>query len=144
MVRIRHLALPLIVTGALAPAAAALAATTSHADLWQNKRATVVCGIEASALSRRAVLCGAAGIPRPRHSSPNEGDPNVSISSRGKPELVLISQDSYVAGAKTRTLADGAVWTQRGVKCKVGSKTVTCTNRSGHGFTIGNGHYHSF
>lgn len=140
---IKALAVPLIATGALAPAAAALA-TTSHADLWQNKRETVVCGIETSALSRKLVLCSAHGIPRPPHSSPNEGDPNVSISSRGKPQLVLISQDSYVAGARFRTLARGSVWSQRGVECKVARETVTCSNASGHGFTIGNGHYHSF
>jgi hypothetical protein len=139
---IRRVAAPLILTGALLPAAAA--AATSHAHLFQNKRETVVCGIEASALSRTAVLCSARGVPRPPHSSPNVGDPNVALSRTGRPKLVLISQDSYVPGAKIATLASGSVWMQRGVKCKVDAKTVTCSNPSRHGFTIGNGHYHSF
>ncbi|MGO9822086.1 MAG: hypothetical protein ACLPTJ_15760 [Solirubrobacteraceae bacterium] len=138
---LRRLAAPLILTGALLPAAAA--AATSHADLFQNKRATFVCGIEASALSRTAVLCSARGIPRPPHSSANVGDPNVALARTGRPQLVLLSQDSF-AGTKTATLASGAVWMRRGVKCKVAAKTVTCSNSGGHGFTIGNGHYRSF
>jgi hypothetical protein len=142
MPAIGRVAIPLLLTGALLPAAAV--AATSHVDLFQNKRETMVCGIEASVLSRTTVLCGARGIPRPPHSSPNVGDPNVALSRTGRPKLVLISQDSFVSGAKTATLASGATWTRRGVTCKVAAKTVTCSNSSRHGFTIGNGHYRSF
>ena len=133
----------LIAAGVLLPASAS-AGSTSHVSLWQNKKGSVECGIEASALSKKEILCSARGIPRPPHSNPNVGDPFVELASTGKPKLVLISQDSFPSGAKTHTLANGTVWSNRGVTCTLGAKTVTCKNGAHHGFTIGNGHYKSF
>ncbi len=133
----------LIAAGVLLPAAAA-AGSTSHVSVWQNKKKSVQCGIEASALSKKKILCSAKGIPRPRHSNPNVGDPFVELAGSGKAKLVLISQNSFPSGAKTHTLANGTKWSKRGVTCTLGAKTVTCKNGAHHGFTIGNGHYKSF
>ncbi len=83
-----------------------------------------------------AALLGATAVLLPATAA--------ALAARGKPSLELISQDSYVPSAKTRTLATGAVWVARGVTCKVAVKTVTCTNGSHHGFTIGNRRYKSF
>ena len=90
----------LIAAGVLLPAAAA-AGSTSHVSVWQNKKKSVQCGIEASALSKKKILCSAKGIPRPRHSNPNVGDPFVELAGSGKAKLVLISQNSFPSGAKT-------------------------------------------
>jgi hypothetical protein len=55
----------------------------------------------------------------------------------------LISQDSWVT-TTTKTLARGTTWKSIGVTCKIASKSVTCSNRSAHGFTIGNHKYKAF
>ncbi|MGO9974868.1 MAG: hypothetical protein ACLP01_19110 [Solirubrobacteraceae bacterium] len=134
--------------GALTAAVAVLtpavaAAGASHTSLWQTKT-NVLCGIEAPAISRTEVLCQATGVPRPPHSSRNEGDPGVVLADHGSPQLILMSQDLYPSGATSVTLPAGTVWSARGVTCTIAVKTVTCKNRSGHGFTIGNGKYKHF
>jgi hypothetical protein len=135
----------LAVLGGLAVfAAPAFAASgASHATLWQNQGKTMDCGIELPVISRKFVLCSAMGIPRPPHSNPNEGDPFVQIAAKGRPQLILISQDTF-ATDKIETLSPGSTWSRRSVTCTVAEKTVTCKNRSKHGFTIGHGHYKSF
>ena len=62
---------------------------------------------------------------------------------RALPQLILISQDTF-ATDKIETLSPGSTWSRRSVTCTVAEKTVTCKNRSKHGFTIGHGHYKSF
>jgi hypothetical protein len=126
-------------------AAPALGATaTSHALLFRNSSGSVTCGVKIHAPNKKAttVLCGAKGIPRPKHGG-GIGDPFVQISGKGKAQLVLISQNSYV-GNKAKVLTDGTKWTSLGVSCSIGSTTVTCKNKSNHGFTIGNGKYKAF
>ncbi len=142
MPTIRSIAAIGAVAAAAGPAAA-LANTVSHAKLWQTKHATVICGVEIHAKKKPAtnILCQAKGIPRPK--SGGVGDPNVQISAHGKPRLVLISQDSYVT-TTVRTLAKGTTWSALGVTCTVKAKTVVCTNKSGHGFAIGNRKYRHF
>jgi hypothetical protein len=126
-----------------APVAAA--ATTSKANLWQNKAKTVICGVEIHASNKPAsrILCSAPGLPRPPHSNPNVGDPNVDIAATGSPRLLLLSQNSFV-GTKTVTLSKGTLWSVLGVTCHVGPSTVLCFNTANHGFVIGNGKYRSF
>jgi hypothetical protein len=143
MLKIATAAGSLIAAAVLAPATAT-AGSTSHVSLWQNKKKSVECGIEANALSRKKILCSARGIPRPPHSKSSPGDPFVELAGTGKPKLVLISQDSFPSGASLHTLATGTVWSRRGVTCTVGAKSVTCKNGSHHGFTIGNRHYKAF
>ena len=143
MYRIAGAATALITAGVLLPATAT-AGTTSHVSVWQNKSKTMQCGITANVISRKNILCSAKGVPRPKHGNPNVGDPFVQLAGTGKPKLVLISQNSYPAGAKNHTLATGTTWSGRGVTCKIGAKSVTCKNGSAHGFTIGNGHYKAF
>lgn len=127
-----------------AAAATAGAATMSHAKLWQSPNRNVVCGVEVHLRGKPAkeLLCDAKGIPRPKRQG-GIGDPFVQISARGRPQLVLISQRSFEA-IRTAKLKQGTVWASLGVTCEIRSRTVSCHNRSGHGFTIGNGSYKSF
>jgi hypothetical protein len=126
----------------------AIAAPTSHAKLWNNKSKSVTCGVEYQGKTMPAhwILCSAKGIPRPANANKNApGDPYVEIAATGKPKLILISQYSYLPGAKAKTLTKGTTWSRLGVTCKlVSSKKVTCANGKGHGFDIGNGKYTKF
>jgi hypothetical protein len=134
------IALAIGAVAAIALPAVAEAGGTSKAKLWQNTKTTAVCGVEAGAT--KTLLCNARGVPRPPHGSKNVGDPFVQIKATGKPQLVLISQNSYVTNHVT-TLSNGAKWSSNGVTCTAGD-TVTCKNTSKHGFTIGKGKYKSF
>jgi hypothetical protein len=142
MTRLRTLAGLTAIAAAAAPVAEA--ASPSNALLWQNKSKTVTCGVEIHVPKKPAteVLCAAKGIPRPKNGGP-AGDPFVQIAANGRAQLVLISQASWV-GTKTSTLANGSKWSRLGVTCTIGSPTVTCTNESRHGFTIGNRKYKAF
>ena len=129
---------------ALVPAAAA--APISKATLWRNPSGSVQCGIEIHSPSQPAtdILCSARGIPAPKHSSPQDGDPGfVELGLLGTPQTLRLSQDSFVAGT-LRTLGRGRLWNQLGVTCHVAQTTVLCFNGDNHGFVIGNGHYRSF
>jgi hypothetical protein len=147
----RYLIPAAIATCALPAAAGASAATatpstapTSHAALWEDPALNVICGVENPVLSKAKVLCQGPGVPRPPHSSTNEGDPAVTLASRGKPQLVLISQDSYKPGATASNLGAGRTWSARGVTCKTSAHTVRCQNAQKHGFTLRNHHYKAF
>ncbi len=140
MLRPRMLAALAVLAAAAAPVAEA--ATSSNAKLWQNKSHSVVCGLETHVTKQATeVLCSAVGIPRARQQ--DVGDPFVQIAAKGRPQLVLISENSFVP-TKIKTLARGTTWKSIGVTCKIASKTVTCSNGSAHGFTIGNHKYKAF
>lgn len=127
-----------------AAAPAALAAPISKAIRFQSNGGAVTCGIEIHAPSKPAtgVLCAAKGIPAPKH--PGVGDPGfVQISVLGQPQVLRLSQDSFVAGT-TAKLGRGRLWNQLGVTCHVALTTDMCFNGDNHGFVIGNGHYRSF
>ena len=135
----------LAVFAAVAIAAPAIAsATTSSVKLFQNPGRTAECGIKIHAAHKPAtqLLCSAAGIPRPKHGGP-AGDPFVQISASGPPQLVLISQDSFVSNT-VHTLTKGTLWHSIGVTCNIGTKTILCFNGDNHGFVIGNGKYNPF
>jgi len=117
---------------------------TSHTAVWEDPGLNVICGVENPVLSKTKVLCQGTGVPRPPHSSPNEGDPGVTLAATGKPHLVLISQDSYPSTATPRTLGAGRTWSARDVTCKISAHAVTCRNGAKHGITFRNGHYKSF
>ena len=151
MIRKLYLApVALLISGLIATLAATSASgvpmsqPTSHTALWEDSSLNVVCGIENKALSKTKVLCQAPGVPRPPHSSPNEGDPAVTLAATGKPQLVLISQDSYPPTAMVRDLGAGRTWSSRGVTCKISAHAVTCKNGAKHGFTFRNKHYKGF
>lgn len=143
MYRVTRLALATAAIGALAPAAAE-AAPISKTVSFTNHSRKVACGIEIHAPNRRAsnVLCSARGIPRPGNGGP-VGDPFVQIGVLGRPKIVLISQNSFVAG-RTARLKRGRLWNQLGVTCHVGKSTVMCFNGDNRGFIIGNGSYRTF
>jgi hypothetical protein len=133
-----------VVIGASAAAAASgipLSKPTSHVAVWEDPGLNVICGVENQVISKTKVLCQGPGVPRPPHSSPNEGDPAVTLAATGKPQLVLISQDSYPPTATPRTLGAGRTWSARGVTCKISAHAVTCKNGAKHGITFHNGHY---
>jgi hypothetical protein len=116
----------------------------SHTAVWEDPALNVICGIENRVISKTNVLCQGPHVPRPPHTSPNEGDPAVTLAATGKPQLVLISQDSYPSTATPRTLGAGRTWSARGVTCKISAHGVTCRNGANHGITFRNGHYKSF
>jgi hypothetical protein len=133
------------VLAAVASAAPATAnPTTSSVKLFQNPARTADCGIRMHPAHTPAteVLCSGAGVPRPKHGGP-AGDPFVQIGASDSPQLVLISQDSFV-GNTIHTLAKGTLWQSVGVTCNIGTNTILCFNGDNHGFVIGNGKYKSF
>ncbi len=127
-------------------ATGALAATSSAAsapNFWQNPTHKVVCGIM---IGGNDVLCSAKPIPAPPHTNSKDGDPGfVSIGKTGKPHLLRLSQDSF-EGTTPKTEKAGTIWSFNGVNCTIAAKSVTCKNKSGHGFEIygGGKNYRSF
>jgi hypothetical protein len=117
---------------------------TSHTAVWEDPALNVICGIENKVISQTRVLCQGPRVPRPPHSTPSEGDPAVTLAATGKPQLVLISQDSYPPTAMVRDLGAGRTWSSRGVTCKISAHAVTCKNGAKHGFTFRNKHYKGF
>jgi len=133
-----------VAPGAFAATPAAAKKPVSHASLWEDPALNVICGVENPALSKTKVLCQGPGVPRPPHSSPSEGDPGVVLSASGSPQLVLISQDSYLQGAVARNLGAGRTWRSRGVTCTTTAHAVSCKNAQKHGFKLRNHHYQAF
>lgn len=138
------------VWGFLAVMAAALAcapvgsAADSRTELWSNQAGTVECGFEAHAPGTNLthVLCAARGLPRP---SRGVGDPFVEISATGRPKVVRRSQYSWASMGTADVLKKGAQWRSgMGVRCAVLGRTVRCSNRSRHGFTVGSGRFKAF
>jgi hypothetical protein len=126
---------------ALVAIPATAAATTSTAQLFQNPSRTAICGIEIHPRSSPAeLLCQATGVPRAKQG---EGDPAVQLGRTGKPQLLLMSQDSYISN-KLKTLANGTAWSSGGITCDISTHTIRCSNTRRHGFTIGNGKYKPF
>jgi disulfide bond formation protein DsbB len=125
--------------------AASSAASTSHTKLWTNPKGLVACGIMNTSPPNTEVLCSSQSIPAPPHSNASQGDPGfVRIGKTGKPKLLRLSQDSFV-GTHATKLHAGTTWSGLGVTCQIASKSVTCTNKSSHGFEInGSKKYRSF
>ena len=113
---------------------------TSSAKFWQNRAHSATCGKRIDQKTFQ-LLCSAKGTPRPTTGNQG-GDPFVVLRRRGKPELVLLTQREFPTG-NPKTLPNGSIWEKHGITCTVAHK-VTCTNESGHGFTIGKGKYRSF
>jgi hypothetical protein len=147
---VRHQVFSVAIAGAIGVLAiasgssAASGTPASHTPVWEDSALNVICGVENPALSKTKVLCQGPGVPRPPHSSPAEGDPAVTLAAAGKPQLVLISQDSYPSGASIRKLGAGRTWNSRGVTCTIGAHAVSCKNGAKHGFTFRNHHYKAF
>jgi hypothetical protein len=56
----------------------------------------------------------------------------------------VLESQTPIEGSKPTTLKKGSRWSSFGVTCTLAAKTVTCKNKSDHGFTIGNGKYKAF
>jgi hypothetical protein len=133
-----------VVIASVTVAGGAAAAPISKAIQFTNRSGKVRCGIEIHAPSKRAtqVLCAAKGIPAPK--TKGIGDSGfVEMAVLGKPRVLRLSQNSWVAGKSVR-LGRGRLWNQLGVTCHMGQKTVLCFNGANHGFVIGNGRYRTF
>jgi hypothetical protein len=144
MNRFAAVAISALAVAAAAVTPAANAAPISKSIQFQNSSRKVTCGVEIHALNQRAteVLCAARGIPAPKQKG--VGDPGfVQLSVLGQPQLLRLSQDSFVAGKSVR-LGRGRLWNQLGVTCHTALTTVMCFNGDNHGFVIGNGRYVSF
>jgi hypothetical protein len=141
----KRLAAAVVTIAATACAApSALAAPISKTISFTSNTGRVMCGIEIHAPGKPAteVLCSAKGIPAPK--GPGVGDPGfVQLGLLGKPQVLRLSQDSFVAGTTTK-LGRGRLWNQLGVTCHVALTTVMCFNGDNHGFVIGNGAYRTF
>lgn len=129
--------------GALAPPAAL--ASTSGVPLWTALGSDVTCGIAIHPPNTPPVevLCAATAVPPPKTGF---GDPGfVFLRSVGRPSLARLSQDSFV-GTHPVVLKSGTRWKGGPIEvtCTVTERTVTCINRSHHGFTITKGSYRAF
>jgi hypothetical protein len=114
--------------------AATSVASTSHAKFWRGPNHNIDCG---NMIGGKDLLCSAKKVPAPPHTNSNDGDPGfVSLGKTGKPKLLRLSQDSFVSGHLTKLTA-GSKWSGLGITCTITTKSVTCKNTSGHGFTIG-------
>lgn len=143
MMKHRFAALAVVGVTAIMFAAVAGAAPLSKAIRFTNHSGKVTCGIEIHAPGKPAtqVLCAAKGIPAPPHGIGDGGF--VEIGVLGKPQVLRLSQNSWVAGQTVR-LGRGRLWNQLGVTCHMGAVTVMCFNGDNHGFVIGDGHYRRF
>jgi hypothetical protein len=133
-----------VVIAAVMVAGGAAAAPISKSIQFTNRTGKVRCGIEIHAPNKRAtkVLCAAKGIPAPKKKG--IGDSGfVEIGVLGKPRVLRLSQNSWVAGRSVK-LGRGRLWNQLGVTCHMGQPTVLCFNGANHGFVIGNGRYRRF
>jgi hypothetical protein len=139
------LLLAVLAAGASAiPAAALAAGATSHATLWQTPDGNVLCGQDAYPAAD--TLCSNKEVPAPPHTTSTAGDPGfVSLGKTARPTLLRESQYSFKNPSdKFVKLAAGTTWSLHGVTCTVATKSVTCKNASGHGFSTGGGKYKSF
>lgn len=140
----RFAVLAAAVFAAVTLTAGAAAAPISKSIQFTNRSGKVTCGIEIHAPNKHAteVLCAAKGIPAPK--TKGIGDSGfVELAVLGKPRLLRLSQNSWVAGRSVK-LGRGRLWNQLGVTCHMGETTVVCFNGANHGFVIGNGRYRAF
>ena len=127
----------------------AVAAGTSHAQIFSAVEEQVTCGIAAHVPgSPREVLCSDPKVPAPKHVSSAVGDPGfVFLAKTGKPKPARLSQYSWQAPALNhRAVLTGGTWSSGsvGVTCAITGTSVKCTNRSGHGFTLTARSYKAF
>ena len=129
----------------LALAAAALAAGSANAAgksgffktqngkiycLWgTGLRGFVVCGIKNGKLK-----------PAPTNKC-RIGDPTggwLTFNTRGNAKVQACSGDAgpFADPAHTKVLKAGKVWTGGGMSCAATASSMTCKNKSKHGFTI--------
>lgn len=131
----------------VALAALALAATTASASgakssgffktqngkiycLWATGiRGVVECGIKNGSLK-----------PKPTKKC-RVGDPTggwLAVNTRGRTQVVPCSGDAgpFADPAHTKVLAAGKKWSGGGFTCAATASSMTCKNKSKHGFSI--------
>jgi hypothetical protein len=123
----------------------------SHAQIFTTLEGQVVCGVaQHGRAPARELLCSAASVPAPKHTSAQEGDPGfVFLYKSGRPHLARLSQYSWQppSGLKgAPELAAGRTWSFRpiGITCTVSQESIRCANRAGHGLMIGTDSYAGF
>lgn len=131
----------------------ALAASVSHASLWQALGGKVFCGLAITTKPPSQLLCSSRPIPGPKGSNPMEGDAGFAFLGRsGRPRVARLSQNTWVAAESFPfhqvfvRLRSGRTWSSRSLRisCSIGSSSVRCANRSGHGFRLTRSSYRAF
>jgi hypothetical protein len=145
-VRRLRLSIFLCAVGAAVALPAPAIAFTSGAEQWTALGGEVICGIAIHPINTppMQLLCSATSVPAPK--TKGIGDPGfVFLGSTGHPLLARLSQDSFV-GSHPVALKPGSSWGGGPitVSCTVTVRTLRCTNRSHHGFTITKRSYRSF
>ena len=135
--------------------AAALGATaiakTSHAHYWYNTPGTAGCGYRNNHKPATQLACIGTNIPGGgvKKCAHNAGFAQAFavLAAHGKTQVVVTCKHQWAKNATVAFLPGGTTWSGLGITCKLtgtNGKTVTCTNKSHHGFKTGNGTYKSF
>jgi hypothetical protein len=130
----RGAALGVLAAAAIAAAPAIAAPSTSHASLWNNASGTITCGLGAVPPDTPVFLCG-GGF---------KGGYAVLRKTGISTQVVIRHHEPFTGLPPGPRLAAGSTWSLDGIRCTIAAKTVTCKNRSGHGFTISSKRYKRF
>jgi uncharacterized protein DUF6636 len=129
----------------LALAAAALATGSATAagksGFFKTQNGKIYC-LYATGL-RGVVECGIKnGSLKPKPTKKcRVGDPTggwLAVNTRGRTQVVPCSGDAgpFANPAQTKVLAAGKKWSGGGFTCAATASSMTCKNKSKHGFTI--------
>jgi hypothetical protein len=126
-------------------------AKTSHAHYWFNTPASVICGYRNNHKPATQLACRGTNIPGggvKKCAKPGTFAPAYAVlAAHGKTQVVVTCKHEWSKAGHFVTLPGGTTWSGIGITCKLtgtDGKTVTCTNKSHHGFKTGNGKYRSF
>jgi hypothetical protein len=131
---VRRPALAALGVAALGAVPAIATAATFHAALWNNARGTITCGVGTVPPDTQAFLCGGGW----------KGG-YAALGRTGRARKVVIKHHEPFGGTPPGAmLRAGTTWSLDGVRCTIATSTVTCRNRSGHGFTVSATKYRAF
>jgi hypothetical protein len=138
----RRSPLVLLLALPLAIPAAADARTITSSNAYAFGQGDVNCYV-VMPIAGKGIECTSQGVPR----SGGEGDPYVALRTSGSAR-VAARGDFPGYSVPRRKLRTGDTWrpsrSAKGIVCRLSSKRLTCTNRSGHGFRIGPKSFSSF
>jgi hypothetical protein len=130
----KHGPLAILTAAVIATVPAIAEAATSHARLWNNAPGTITCGLGDVPPDTPAFLCG-GGF---------KGGYAVLDKTGKSTQAVIRHHEPFTGTPPGARLAAGSTWSLGGISCTIAAKTVTCKNRSGHGFTVSSTRYKSF
>lgn len=97
-------------------------------------------------ISCYAVKFGGKGIECFADYLPRIGqlDPYLGLEPRGKARYAERGDFAGFPNARTKTLAYGATWKRKGVRCTMRESGLTCRNRDDRGFHLAQGDIRRF